>query len=69
MTLQAKIIEPDIEARRSLTKSFRYYNVPHTICGEQVQINFEGEQHQAYIFAELMRICETSRCTSFIMKG
>lgn len=69
MQLTAKIIEPDVEARRSLVKSFDYYGVGYNIVGDQVQINFEGQQHQAYIFAELMRLCEISRCTSFLMKG
>lgn len=65
MKLQAKLIEKDKDKRHALVKAFQYYGVSFVICEDQIEVNFTGHQHQAYIFAELIKICEDCRCTSF----
>lgn len=65
MKLQAKLIEKDDEKRRAILKAFQYYGVSFNVYDDQIQVNFTGHQHQAYIFAELIKICEDCRCTSF----
>lgn len=65
MKLQAKLIEKDDEKRQAILKAFQYYGVSFNVYDDQIQVNFTGHQHQAYIFAELIKICEDCRCTSF----
>lgn len=65
MKLQAKIIEEDVEKRRAILKAFNYYGVSFNLYDDQISIDFSGNKQQTYIFAELIRICEDSRCTSF----
>lgn len=65
MKLQAKIIEKDEEKRHAILKAFQYYGVSFNMYDDQILIDFSGDQHQTYIFAELIKICEDSRCTSF----
>lgn len=66
LELQAKIVEEDDKKRDDIIKSLgRFEKVIIRVVNDQIQIIFEGGEKEIGAFAEIMRICEISKCHMF----